>query len=108
MSTTINPILLDHHWKDDGTNFYRLLLIHNRKKKYLKTNIAVTKDDLGRGGKVKTLSIKTAIDDVVLRFRKYLSDINMFDLDAMSIDEVVKYIEIKEKSPEKFELDFYS
>lgn len=107
MSTSVNPVLLDHHWKDDGTNFYRLLLIHNRKKKYLKTNILVTKSDLSRGGKVKTLAVRTAIDDLVLRIRKIVADINMYDLESMSVEEVAKHIEIKEKAPEKFMLDFY-
>lgn len=107
MSTTINSVLLDHHWRENGTNFYRLLVIHNRKKKYLKTNIVVSKSDLGRGGKVKTLSVATAIGDLVLKVRKIVSEINMFTLDSMTVDEVVAYIESKMKEPGRFELDFY-
>lgn len=106
MSTTIKPILLDHHWKDDGTNFYRVLLIHNRQKKYIKTNVLVTKEDLNRSGRVTTLSVLTKIDKLVTDMREIVSDVNLYKLESMTVDEVVDYIEAKMKGPEKFVLDF--
>lgn len=106
MSTTIKPILLDHHWKDDGTNFYRVLITHNRLKRYVKTNVLVTKEDLNRSGRVTTLSVLTKIDKLVTDMREIVGAINMYTLESMTVDEVVDYIEAKMKGPEKFVLDF--
>lgn len=106
MSTTIRPILLDHHWKDDGTNFYRVLITHNRAKRYIKTNVLVTRQDLNRSGNVTSLAILAKIDKLITEVRAIVSEINMYQLEAMTVAEVADYVEKKMKGPEKFVLDF--
>lgn len=107
MSVTIKHILLDHQWKADGTNFVRIRITHNRKSKYIKTNILVDrKTDLGRTGKITNLTILNAIDDQVRKMRAIVAEINSFELQRMSVDQVVKRIEDGFKVPDKFVLDF--
>ncbi len=106
MSTTVSPVLLEHHWKGDGTNFWRIQIIHNRKKKYIKTNVCVTKGDLNRAGKIKDLAIQDQIDKLLSKIRKAIANIDMFDLEKMSIEQVVAKVVEAMKGEEKFSLDF--
>jgi hypothetical protein len=107
MSVTLKPVLLDHQWKDDGTNFYRIRITHQRKSKFLKTNIVVCKEDLNRKGDVKTLSIKDNLDDLMRRMRRVINDFDTFELASWTVDDVVKKIDAALQKEEVFKLDFY-
>lgn len=107
MAITLKPVLLDHQWKEDGTNLYRIRVTHLRKSKFLKTNIIVSKDDLNRKGEVKTQSIKDGVEDLMRRLRKVVSDKDNFTLASWTIDDVVKHIQSALTKEEEFRLDFY-
>jgi hypothetical protein len=107
MSVTLKPVLLDHQWKDDGTNFYRIRVTHRRKSKFVKTNIIVCKEDLNRKGEVKTLSIKDKVDDLMRRMRNVTNDFDTFESASWTVDEVVRKIDAALQEEEEFKLDFY-
>lgn len=107
MSVTFKPILLDHQWKDDGTNFYRVRITYRRKSKFLKTNVLVCKGDLNRKGEVKDQAIKDKIEDFVRILRKIVGDIDILELSSMTVDDVVGKIEATLKKEDEFRLDFY-
>lgn len=52
MSVTFKAVLFDHHRKEDGTNFFRIRVTHQRKTRYIKTNICVLPEDYTRTGNV--------------------------------------------------------
>ena len=106
MPVTLKPILIDHQWKADGTNLYRIRVTHQRKTRYIKTNVIVAKSDLARDGSVKTQSVKDNIEDLMRKLRPVVNNIDHFDLEAMSIDAVVAKIESELAKEEEFSLDF--
>lgn len=106
MAVTLKPVLLDHQWKEDGTNFYRIRITHNRKSRYLKSNVVVYKSDLNKKGEVKTQSVLDSLEDFMRKIRPIVNDIDAADLLSMDIDDVVMTIEKKLKKDEVFRLDF--
>ena len=106
MSTTVSYVVREHLWKEDKTNFVRIRVIHNRQTRYIKTNLLVNKSDMGRSGQIKDLEKLNAAEQIVRDIRKVVSDIDMFQLNGMDADEVVREIEEGLKKPEKFVLDF--
>lgn len=106
MSTTATPVLLDHHWRDDGTNYYRVRITHQRKSRYIKSNILVSRKDVAKSGKIKTVQIQDLLDDLMKKIRKALNEMDTFELKKMTIEEVVSNIEGKLAGDEKFKLDF--
>lgn len=106
MPVTLKPVLLDHQWKADGTCLYRIRVTHQRKMRYIKTNVIVAKSDLARDGSVKTQSVKDNIEDLMRKLRPVVNCIDHFELEAMSIDSVVAKIESELEKEEEFVLDF--
>lgn len=106
MSVTFSPVLLPHHQKADGTNFYRIRVTHKRMHRYLKTSICVEQKNLTRGGKVRDTFIIDQVDDLVRRMRRIASEITAAELNAMDIDEVVRFVEARLVKPQEFRLDF--
>ena len=105
MATTLHPVLLDHHWKADGTNIVRIRVTHNRKLKYIKTNITVTKKDVNKKGEIKDYDLKILVEDLMRKFRATLNGMDMFVLQDMEIDKVVDLLNESLK-PDVFTLDF--
>lgn len=106
MSVTISAVLLDHQRKADGTNFYRIRITHQRKHRYLKTNICIEPGDLGRGGKLNNSAKIDLRDNLLKRMRNAAAAIDLYELKTMTIDEVVRQIESRMVDPEQFRLDF--
>lgn len=106
MSVTISAVLLSHQRKADGTNFYRIRITHQRKHRYIKTNICIEPGDLGRGGKLNNSAKIDLRDDLLKRMRNAAAAIDSYDLKTMTVDEVVRQIESRMVDPEQFRLDF--
>lgn len=106
MSTTVKALLLDHQKKDDGTNYFRIRVTHQRKSRYIKTNICVGPEDYTRSGSLKSGGKKDLATNLELRMRGVIDAMDMYDLKAMTIGEVVEALEAKLEVPEDFRLDF--
>lgn len=106
MSVTYKAVLLDHHRKADGTNFFRIRVTHDRKSRYIKTNICIEPDDMTRSGNVRSVTKLDLVNDLVRRMRKVTDAMDMYDLKAMTIDEVVSAVEAAMEKEEQFVLDF--
>jgi len=105
MSITVEPVLLDHQWKQNGTNFFRLRITLARKTKYIKTNIMVRKDQIGRGGKVKDAGVRYELERLVRTTEETVSQIDTYALSQMTIDDVASFIEDAQKG--EFRLDIF-
>lgn len=106
MAVTTTLVLLDHHWKENDTNLFRIRVTHKRKSRYLKTNIICHRLDLNRKGEVITEGIKDAVHDMEKKLRDIINSMDTFDLESMTIDEVAKAINAQLEKPERFRLDF--
>lgn len=105
MAVTVKPVLLDHQWKEDGTNLYRVRITHNRKSRYLKTSVVVYRTDVNKKGEVKTQSVLDSVEDFMRKLRPIVNKIDQADLLSMDVDQVAATIE-KSLGEEDFRLDF--
>ena len=108
MAVTFDYVILPHLKKKDGTNFIRIRVTHARKSKYLKTNIAIEPQDLTRTGNLKHEGKKDLALAEIRKMKDIASKIPRRATDAMSIDEVVRYIEARLAELEEFRLNFAS
>ena len=106
MAVSFKAILLPHQAKADGTNFVRVRMTHQRRSKYFKTNICISPKDLTKSGKIKSQDALDQIDDLLRRMRRVASEMDMFRLKNMDIEEVYDYIDGQLSEPEEFVLDF--
>ena len=104
-SITVSPVLLDNCWKQNGTNFFRLRLTIGGQRKFIKTNIVIHRDQIGRGGKIKDPYVRHRVEDVVRSVEEAAMNINTFALASMSPGQVVEFLE-RTLSGE-FRLDFF-
>lgn len=106
MAVTYSPVVLPHLRKEDGTNFIRIRITHQRKSKYIKTAISVTPEDLTRSGALKHQGKIDLARDEIKKMRAITDEIPTFTLADMNVDEVVGYIKAKLSQGKKFSLDF--
>lgn len=92
--------------RQDGTNIVRIRVTHKKQSKWIKTNITLYPQDMTKAGKPKNASVMRPALDLMDRMKEQTDKIDMYKLEAMSVDEVVEYINNALKEPEKFRLDF--
>lgn len=107
MPVTFKILLEDRYRKQDGSNFLRIRVTHQRRSKYVRTNIAILPKDLSRSGEIKDDDKKKAVNDLKARMRKAAESIEHYKLKSMTVEDVVAYIDARLSEPEVFELDFY-
>ena len=106
MAITVDYVIFPHLKKEDGTNFIRIRVTHQRKSKYIKTNICVEPEHLTRSGNLKHQGKMDLADEEVKKWRKIASDMPTMATNEMSIDFVVRYIQARLKDEEQFHLNF--
>ena len=106
MAVTVDYVLLPHLKKEDGTNFIRIRVTHQRKSKYIKTNICVEPEDLTRSGNLKHQGKKDLADDEVKKWRKIANNLPTMASNEMSLDYIVRYIKARISEEECFTLNF--
>ena len=103
-SISVQAVLLAWQWKADGTNFFRIRLTLNRQKKYIKTNVQVRRDQVGRNGLPKEPTARRLLEDEVRKIEGIVRTFDSFALDGMTLDAVVRRIEREIEGA--FRLDF--
>ena len=106
MAITFDYVILPHQKKQDGTNYIRIRVTHNRKSKYIKTNIAVEPEDLTRSGNLKNEGKKDLALEEIKKRRRVASQFSDYVTSTMDVGEIVELINTKLKEEEEFELDF--
>ncbi len=92
-----------HQRKQDGTYNIKVRVTQNQKKRYLATPWFVTKDDLTRSMKLKNQEYIDLTDDLIRTYRNKCDNLGT-KIKAMTVDEVVAYIE-KPQEAERWDLD---
>lgn len=106
MGVTFKILLEERYRKADGSNFLRIRVTHQRKSKFIRTNIAILPEDLSRNGIIKNEDKMDLAKDLVKRMRKVAESVEYYRLKSMTVDDVVEYIDAQLSEPEVFELDF--
>ena len=106
MSTTFKAVVYAHHRKEDGTYNVKIRVTHNRKRKHLPTSIFVTKEDLTRGLKIKNAQILDTLKHTINAYQKIVGTLPIERANAMSVEQVVEYMQNYNKNNGVFELDF--
>ena len=88
------------YFKEDGTGRVMIKVTHNRKRKYILTDIFITKVDITKGGKIKNEEIKTDIEEKIKHYRKLCSGLPL--IQDMTLDEIMRHI----KSTSTYYIDF--
>lgn len=106
MAVTVNYVILPHLKKEDGTNFIRIRVTHERKSRYIKTGIALEPEDLTRSGNLKNQGKEDLATDEVRKIRRITDAMTTSSLKTMDIDDVMRYIDAKLVEGEEFRLNF--
>lgn len=107
MAITFKAVVFQHHKKQDGTYNVKIRVTHNRIRRFLPTNIFVTKEDLTRGFKIKSQNVLDNTKAIIDNYLGITSTINTQQANKMSVDDVLRYIEHYKDKNEVFRLDFF-
>ena len=86
-----------HQVRRDGTYSIKIRVIHNREKRYINTDLVVTKDDITKGFKLKNYFFIDETDKIIKKYRDICNK-NAVMLKNMDIEQVYDLITKTEKS----------
>lgn len=77
--------------KKDGTFRAVIKLHHNGGRKFIRTEIFISKEDLTKKGKIKSPQTQQEIDQLILHYRNKVQKIGL-RVESMTIDDLYKYL----------------
>jgi phage host-nuclease inhibitor protein Gam len=89
-------VILKHQVREDGTYGIKIRLIHNRKSKYINTNLVVTKDEITKSFKLKNHFLIDETEKIIKKYRNICNK-NASALDSMSIEQVFDLVTKSDK-----------
>lgn len=103
---TLTPIVRTDRRRPDG--FYRVYvrLTHQRKSRYIPTNLYARSSDVGRHGSIKSPSLMLRCARITEKMYRTVEDFSCLALDLMTIDKLREFILTKCEG-NVFHLDFY-
>ena len=93
--------------RNDGTYNVKIRVLHNRGQRRIPTSLYARPSDLTRSLKLKSPEILSKCDGLIVQMREAISDINPFDLEAMTVEELVAHIRARMRT-DTFRLDFFT
>ena len=106
MKPSFTPCIIPSQKKADGSYNIKIRVTFKRRSKRLSTNLHATSKDLTRALNFKDGAVKKAAYDLADDMRELCSEIDYFELQTMEVEDIVKVIEAKSETLEKFKLDF--
>jgi len=100
---TFKAVILKHQLKNDGTLSIKIRITHNRRSKYINTDLVITKDDITKSFKLKSLFFIEETNKLIQKYRD-ICNRNSHLLKDMDINQVLDLITKIEK-PDVFSLD---
>lgn len=88
---TIKYIIFEHHKRSDGKHLIKFQLTHNRKSKYIASNILVSDKQINKDFTVKDTKVLVKINKLLDVYWSRIENIGT-SISAMSVDEVLKII----------------
>ena len=93
--------------RGDGTYNVKIRVLHNRGQRRIPTSLYARPSDLTRSLKIKNPEILSRCDDLIVQMRAAIADVNPFDLEDMTVAELVSHIRAAMKA-DTFRLDFFT
>ncbi len=101
---TFKATFFSNRRRKDGTYSIKIRITHNRKSRYIPTSLYATDRDITKGMKIKDETIRLAVEDQILQFRKICNEVGPA-IESMDVDQVIDFL----MSPKcGFDLDFIS
>ena len=104
---SFKAIVIPGDRRNDGTYNVKIRVLHNRGQRRLPTSLYARAQDLTRSLKIKSPDILSKCDALIVQMRAAIADINPFDLEAMTVTQLVDHIRAAMKA-EAFRLDFFT
>ena len=93
--------------RGDGTYNVKIRVLHNRGQRRIPTSLYARPSDLTRSLKIKNPEILSRCDDLIVQMRAAIADVNPFDLEDMTVSDMVEHIRSTMKA-DAFRLDFFT
>ena len=103
---TVNPVVLPHHVRADGSCPVKIRISCNRSSAYLPTNIIADKKELSNGKLKAGCPSADNVSGLLRDVRRIVSEIPFAEAESISASDVVKYVKRKMKEKDGFRLDF--
>lgn len=107
MTITFHPEIQREKRRRDGTWQLKIRITFKGKTRRLGTTVTVTQDDLTRGYKIKSPTLRSRADALVREMRDAVADLNVFALEGRDVDWVIGYIRGK-LGVKTFRLDLFA
>lgn len=105
-SITISPVVVKYQ-KKDGTYPVKVRVTYKRKKKLLSTNIFAEQKQLTREFAIKDPLLMKSVGDIIKPMRDTVTSIDLYTLENMDVDDVVRIIVSAVQDSGGFRLDFF-
>lgn len=93
--------------RGDGTYNVKIRVLHNRGQRRIPTSLYARPSDLTRSLKIKNPEILSRCDEIIVQMRAAIADINPFDLEDMTVVQLVDHIRAAMRA-DAFRLDFFT
>ena len=104
---TLKYLIRNDRKKEDGTYTVYVRLTHERKTRYIPTSEFVTKKDVTPSGKIKNMRVVDKMEELLLMYRKKLSELNL-EINDIEIDAIVDYLKRKDNSERSLSFSAYA
>lgn len=104
---SFKAIIIPGDRRNDGTYNVKIRVLHNRGQRRIPTSLYARPSDLTRSLRIKSPDILSKCDALIVEMRAAISDINPFDLEAMTVADLVAHIRSAMKA-DTFRLDFFA
>ena len=88
---TFKAVVLKHQVRNDATFCIKVRLTHDRRSKYINTDLVVTKNDITKGFKIKNQSFIHETEKLIMKYRDICNK-NASKLKDMDINQVLDLI----------------
>ena len=93
---TFKAVVLKHQMREDATFGIKIRLTHERKSKYINTDLVVTKSDITKGFKLKNHFFIDKTENIIKKYRDICNK-HAVDLKNMDIEQVYNLITKSER-----------
>ena len=106
MKPSFTPVIIPSQKKADGSYNVKIRVTFKRRSKRLSTHIDATKKDLTKDFDFKEGPVRRLAYKIVDEMKEACAEIDYLDLQAMEVEDIIKFIDTKVASKAKFHLDF--
>lgn len=104
---TFKPVVYAHQKRKDGTYNLKIRITYKGVSRHLPTTLSVSPVSLTKSLKIKQGGTLAKANELIERMRSSLDNLSPFQLDSMTVDDVVKHIKDR-LTTDSFRLNFFA